>query len=313
MHLHIISSINSDNFIKSNIASYRLRLSYLYSAAKELGYKVTSSLNKESHADIYYIGKVTTGMTNKVLDIIPDLKRKNLRVLIDYTDDLLVSIKDKKRKFIYEELIKTDSYITVPIDGLGEKFKKIGKQVFVIPDGIDAFNNIEPSNKNSNEKNVLWHGHNSNINSLIRIISDELSEYKFNLHIVSNYLSFDILKKTKFNNIPKCKPIAHLWSIEKLMSLSKICDFAILPSDKQWASANRLITNFRLGLPVMAETINSYNEFSEYYCEFEKKQIIKMFDCPERWHKSVKLAQSKIDKDFNKLVLIDLWKKILVL
>jgi hypothetical protein len=312
MHLHIISSINSDKFIKSNIASYRLRLSYLYNAAKELGYKVTSGLKKESNADIYYIGKVTTGMTNKVLEIIPDLKRKNLRVLVDYTDDLLVSIKDKKRKFIYEELIKTDPYITVPIDGLGKKFEKIGKKVFVIPDGIDAISNIKPFYKNNNKKNVLWHGHNTNINSLIRIISTELVEYNFNLHVVSNPLSFDILKKTKFNNIPNCKPIAHLWSIEKLVSLSKICDFAILPTDKQWASANRLITNFRLGLPVIAETINSYSDFSDYYCEFKKKQIIKMYNFPQKWHESVRLAQIKIDKDFNMPSLINLWKKVLV-
>lgn len=312
MHIHIISPINSDNFSKSNLASDRLRLSYLYGAAKELGYKVTSGVNKQVNADIYYFGKVTKDMINQVLDIIPDLKRKNVRVLIDYTDDIISHKNEEKRKFIYEELIKTNSSITVPVYGLGDKFNKIGKRVYVIPDGIDDFSNFDPSNKNNIEKNVLWVGHNSNINSLIRIISTELVEYKFNLHVVSNLSSFNILNKTKFDNIPKCKPIAHMWSIEKLMTLSKVCDFAILPTDKQWASANRLITNFRLGLPIIAETISSYSDFSEYYCEFKKKQIIKMFNSPESWHKSVKLAQVKIDNEFNRQKLIKLWKKILV-
>jgi spore coat polysaccharide biosynthesis predicted glycosyltransferase SpsG len=312
MHLHIISSISLDNLIKSDIASHRLRLSYLYDAAKELGHKVTSGVNKQVNADIYYFGKVTKDMTNKVLDIIPDLKRKNLRVLFDYTDDIISHKNEEKRKFIYEELLKINSTITVPVYGLGDKFNKIGKKVYVIPDGIDDFSNFEPSNKNNNEKNVLWVGHNSNINSLIRIISNELVEYKFNLHVVSNVFSFNILKKTRFDNIPKCKPILHMWSIEKLKNLSKVCDFAILPTDKQWASANRLITNFRLGLPIIAETISSYSDFSEYYCNFNKKQITKMFNFPETWHKSVKLAQVKIDNEYNRQKLIKLWKKILV-
>ena len=311
MHLHILTSIEPKKFINSNIASDRLRLNYLYSAAKELGYNVTGSLNIQKNADIYYVGKINIDMIDKILEILSDLKRKNSRIIVDYTDDLLSSNNDQDRKMIYEELIKVKSCITVPVDGLGRQFQQKGKEVFVIPDGIDSFPLVKPSLKKNNEKNVLWHGHSSNINSLIRIISSELVKYKFNLHMVTNPGSFEILKKTKFNTVPNCKPIGYLWSIENLIIASHKCDFAIIPASKQWASANRLITNFRLGLPVIAEKISSYREFSNFFCEFEERKIIKMFDSPESWHNSIISAQDYIENKFSEYKLINLWKKIL--
>ena len=72
MHLHILTSIEPKKFINSNIASDRLRLNYLYSAAKELGYNVTGSLNIQKNADIYYVGKINIDMIDKILEILSD-------------------------------------------------------------------------------------------------------------------------------------------------------------------------------------------------------------------------------------------------
>ena len=120
-------------------------------------------------------------------------------------------------------------------------------------------------------KNVLWHGHSSNINSVLRILEKDLVDYNFNLHLVSSSFAFNIIKNTKFLKKPKCKLIAHLWDIKKLQDVSKKCDFAILPTDKKWASANRLVTTFRLGLPIIAETISSYSEYSNFRKEINQK------------------------------------------
>jgi hypothetical protein len=311
MHLHIISNADPTTFNNSHIASYRLRLSYLYDAAIQLGYKVTGGLKINNKADIYYIGKVTGDKVNIIHENIKELRKNRKRILVDYTDNILHYKGDESRKAIYEELIQLQSFVTVPVEGLAEYFKKRGKRVFVIPDGIDKIPNINPNTKNNEEKNILWHGHNTNINSLIRIINNELGNYIFNLHIVSNHLSFEILKQIKFKKLPKCKPIAHLWSIQKLASVSAKCDFAILPTDKKWASANRLITNFRLGLPSIAETISSYKKYSNFYAEFDKKNIIEMFNSPESWYQSVIVAQKKITEDFDQEKLTNLWKGVL--
>ena len=57
MHLHIISNADPNTFNNSHIASYRLRLSYVYEAAKQNGYKTTSNLSINYSADIFYISK----------------------------------------------------------------------------------------------------------------------------------------------------------------------------------------------------------------------------------------------------------------
>ncbi len=311
MHLHIIAPINPNQFIKSDIASYRLRLSYVYNAAIELGFLVTGGLEVPDNANIYYIGKITKEMDKKFFfNIINKISKNKSLVLTDYTDDWL-SISESKNKEIYSELIKIDSKIIVPVFGLAKQLHKRGINAFVIPDGIDNIPNNKPSPKNNKTKNVLWHGHSSNIKSVLRILEKDLVDYNFNLHLVSSSFAFNIIKNTKFLKKPKCKLIAHLWDIKKLQDVSKKCDFAILPTDKNWASANRLVTTFRLGLPIIAETISSYSEYSNFYSKFNKSEIKNMFYSPEKWYKSVELAQLKIEKDFNFLRLINLWKEIL--
>ena len=312
MHLHIISSINPNELKSSNIASNRLRLSYVYSTALDLGYKVTGGLKIPVSADVYYFGKITTGMKDTAINIINILKTQKTQLIVDYTDDLLDPKIDTARSKIYEKLMSLDSIITVPVYGLGKKCRERNKTVFVIPDGIDNISNLDPLKKNNKETNVLWNGHNTNINSLIRVMDSDLINYTYNIHVVSNIKSFEILKKTKFRNVLKCKLYAHKWNINKLQTVAKKCDFAILPTDKPWASSNRLITNFRLGLPVLAETIESYSPFIKYYSEFNRENIEKMFDSPESWHNLVRLAQKIIYNKFNQDRLKDLWKKVLI-
>ena len=205
-------------------------------------------------------------------------------------------------------MIKINSIFVVPVEGLSKKLEKRGKKTFVIPDGIDKIPTIKPSNKHNDKINILWNGHSSNIKSLLRVISNDLIDFSYNLHIVSNPTSFQILKEAKLKNIPKCKLIGHIWSISKLQYISKNCDLAILPSDKIWASANRLVTNFRLGLPVIAETINSYEPYSDYYCSFEKEDVSDMFRSQEKWYELVRQAQRKTQEDFSDERLIELWK-----
>ena len=311
MNLHIISSINPDKFTNSSLASNRLRLEFLYKAALELGFTVTSGFNVPDHRCLVYVGKITKEIDEKeIYKIINKLNNNKSVILVDYTDDWLDATEGKIKK-IYEELMRIDSIIIVPIKALESKLNSIGKKTIVIPDAIDAVPKIEPTSHNNKIKNVLWHGHSSNISSLIRIISTTLVDYKFNLHLVSNANAFEIIKKTTFEQVPKCNVIAHIWSLEKLQIVSRKSDFSIIPTNKKWASANRLVTTFMLGLPVIAETISSYEEYSKFYASFNKKQIDEMFYSPQNWHSLVTIVQKKILNDFATKRLIDLWKACL--
>ena len=310
MHLHFISPLDPLKFRSSPIASERLRLSYVEEAAKQSGYKITGSISINGSPDVIYISKITEDMYESILQTIKSIKNTSTTVLVDYTDDILGSNFDDERIKIYEELIKINSVFVVPVEGLSKQLEKKGNSFFVIPDGIDKIPSIEPFNKHNKLINVLWNGHSSNINSLLRIISNDLVDFSYNLHIVSNASSFQILKEVKLNNVPKCKLIGHIWSINTLQKVSKNCDLAILPSDKRWASANRLVTNFRLGLPVIAETINSYEPYSDYYCSFSTEEVSDMFRSQEQWYELVRKAQKQTAEDFSDEKIINLWKKM---
>lgn len=308
MNFHIISVLNPNHFITSRIPSYRLRLSYVFNAAKELGFKVSGNLSVSEKADIYYVGKLTHGIDKtKIKNIIIALKKSNAKIFIDYTDDW-IHVDQSPNKAIYEELLSLNATVVVPVKGLGEKLQQLGKNTIVIPDGIDDIPNTIPISKKNEKKNLLWHGHSSNINSLIRVLSNELVDYNFNLHLVTNPTTFEIIKNTKFKIIPKCKLFPYYWSIETLQEVSQKCDFAILPIDKIWASANRMVSNFRLGLPIIAETISSYVEYSSFYTDFTEPNISNMFRSPEKWHELVKIVQNKINKDFDKDLIMNYWK-----
>jgi hypothetical protein len=311
MHLHFISPLDHRKFRSSHIASERLRLSLIEEAAKQSGFKITGGLLINHSADIIYISKITRDMQKSILQIITKLNNSPIKILVDYTDDILGDNFEDERAQVYEELIKINSIFVVPVEGLSKELEKRGKKTFFIPDGIDNIPITQPFNKYNTKINILWNGHSSNINSLLRVISDDLIDFNYNLHIVSNAISFQIIKDVKFKNTPKCKLIGHIWSVDKLQQVSKNCDLAILPSDKIWASANRLVTNFRLGLPVIAETIHSYEPYSDYYCSFEKKNVSDMFRSQERWHKLVQQAQKKTQEDFSNERLVSLWKGLL--
>ena len=155
MNLHIISPINPDKFTNSSLASNRLRLKFLYKAALELGFTVTSGFNVPDHRCLVYVGKITKEIDEKKFyNTINKLDKNKSVILVDYTDDWL-NATDGKIKNIYEELMRVDSTIIVPIKALESKLNSIGKKTIVIPDAIDAVSKFEPISHNNKIKNVL--------------------------------------------------------------------------------------------------------------------------------------------------------------
>ena len=190
MNFHFISVLNPRDFFNSRIPSYRLRLSYVFNAAKELDFKISGDLSVPKETDIFYVGKLDKTIDKKIIKkITNDLKNTNAKIYIDYTDDWLHS-NEGPNKLIYENLFLLDSTAIVPVEGLGKKLKKLGKNVLVIPDGIDDIQNILPFSKNNEKRNVLWHGHSSNANSLIRVLSNRrLTHFPYSLLLCSLHLS----------------------------------------------------------------------------------------------------------------------------
>jgi hypothetical protein len=149
---------------------------------------------------------------------------------------------------------------------------------------------------------LLWFGHPSNLPFLFSFFK------KFNvmdcceLTIVT---SSDGLAWVKDNhsvfNLPKCRLVS--WSLDVLPKVATESDLALLPVGindprKSGASANRLLTALALGLPVLAQSLRSYELFKEYYTDIDNDDIYSVIREPSSQHYKVIAAQNRILTSF---------------
>ena len=309
MKLQIVTPIMDLDLLRSShLASYRLRLAYVYEAAKTLGIDVIGGMTIQ-HADLYYVGKLTSSFEAIEVDkTLSELSGK--RVIVDYTDDWLDKPRDATFD-IYSRLKNISNTFITPVQELTEKLKQRGVNGLSIPDGIDEFEQIAPIAQKHNIPELMWFGHSSNVDSLIKILGSYLNQHKFNLHVVSNQHAFELLRKVQFRTIPKCTITAHLWSNETLIKVASNSDICIIPTNKIFASANRLVTALNLGLPVLADEIHSYSRLSSYFSTFSVSNIKKILSSPEEFHDTVRAGQKVVSEEFAKDKLIGLWIDLL--
>jgi len=308
MKLQIITpKKNLDEFKSSNVASNRLRMAYLYEAVKSLGFDIVGGKTIQD-ADLYVVSKLTKEFDDiEAKKIITELNNK--RVIVDYTDDYL-HISSSKSSY-YRELTKSSIFVT-PVEELTQKLNLIGVPAHTISDGIDDYGVTEPNVHKHDRPELLWFGHNSNIPSLVRALDGYLNQYIFNLHVVTDKTGHQKLCNAKFRSLPKCKITTYPFSIDMVSKIAKTCDVCIIPTDKTYASANRLITALNLGLPVLADKIPSYSRFGEYFLKFSVANVKKILFHPENYHKLVLSGQEAVREEFSKDKLIGLWKELLI-
>lgn len=65
-----------------------------------------------------------------------------------------------------------------------------------------------------------------------------------------------------------------------------------------------MLTAFKLGLPVIGSSIQSYEPFSGFYAKLGTDDAQNLFEKPERWHGRVLCAQKEIGKTIVKIILL---------
>ena len=302
----VVAETNLENLRTSSLASYRLRLANVYEAAKSLGMEVVGGLDIDQTANLYFVGKITAAFGERqVNSVLSGLEGKN-QIILDYTDHWLEKEKSSTGH-IYKKLADISNLLVTPVKRLTDSLISSGYSAVTVFDGIDAYKALSPTQTSKKKREVLWFGHSSNIHSLIRLLSGYLNHYDFNLTLVTNKQSFDILRTTNFKTTPRCKVKGVLWSRDNLLAEAIKADFCILPVDKEFASQNRLVTAFRLGLPVLAENISSYEPYGDCYAKMSLGAVKEMFNNPEVWHTKVIEAQQRIIKDLDADVLVSQW------
>jgi hypothetical protein len=115
-----------------------------------------------------------------------------------------------------------------------------GKTAIVIPDPYESREREPHVNEN-----LLWFGHKSNLEDLLRIMPD-IQDFP-SLTVVSN------------------APMTFQWSPELMDGMFQLCGISLLPTGKSLCkSANRVLESLRNGLFVVAEDLPAYREFSGF-------------------------------------------------
>ena len=309
--LHILG-LNDDikSLEQSTLASERLRLSLAVKGASLSGYTVSSGPIIPAEIDLVLVGKLTSAYGEKIVkSFISQLQICRAKIIVDYTDHWLA--KPTTVEFsIYSELQKLATCITLPLIDLARCPEFRDDKTIVIPDGLDQFEMTSPKNHNSPAKVLLWFGHNSNIGSLLSYLDGDFGLNNFHLNVVSDSFGAQKISNYKFLPSRGFTIQSHLWSYETLKIVSGQSDLAIIPVGKKFASPNRILTAFLLGLPVIASQALSHQPFSEYFAQIGSNSAKKLFQNPNRWNTKVRLAQSKLYRVYDDKVLIEHWSNL---
>jgi hypothetical protein len=306
--LHILSTVSDINWYdKSVMASERLRISYIVKSALSLGYQVTTGPNIPSSAQVVVAGKLTMGFGLETVNhFLNQLQNCSAKIIVDYTDNWLAKPQSETGK-IYQILIKLSDAVSIPVQGLSRMITKPKESIFLIPDGLDNFGRFSPSRNTNAKKQVLWFGHPSNIPALLDYLDGEFGLNKFILNVVSNQYGLDKVNEYRFTHNENFEIRNFLWSLNTLYEVRNYCDLKILPTQKPFASANRLLTAFNLGLPVIASDSEAHKPFSEFYAKAGTNQAKKLFENPTRWHKKVTFAQGKSSILYSDKKILEGW------
>jgi hypothetical protein len=169
----------------------------------------------------------------------------------------------------------------------------------------------QPEKRNHNPPELLWFGHSSNIDSLINVLNGYLNQHAFNLNVVSNVDAFEVIGKTRFTTPPKCKMKGTIWIKESLQKVASNCDACIIPTNKIYASVNRLVTALNFGFPVLADETYSTSKLRPYFSKFSVANIKRMLSEPDQFHDMVCDGQAVSRSEFSKERLLGLWTDLL--
>jgi cullin 3 len=104
---------------------------------------------------------------------------------------------------------------------------------------------------------------------------------------------------------------------KNMIEASKLCQGCLIPSDfndsrKAGASSNRLITAFALGLPVIADVLESYAPFKDYFHDIQDTPLSEFNKQLALYSRKIELAQETIVPMFRQEVLAQKWSKFLL-
>lgn len=305
LHILIPSASRSPRDLRrSSLASERLRLAPMASAAERAGWDVTLGEHQQISANVVVVGKIGSGQIGQRgpawMNYLEAHKRLNHTLILDYTDHHLAT--NSVMTPFYKAACELADHICVPNPALADALSvSVDKPIWIIEDLLEL--KIEAPSLTANGNRGLWFGHQSNAHFLARMLDGALGQkHAIELLVISNSATLEVLRQYKFQEQPKLKIAFQQWSPEAVQNAAATSDFCLIPSDqdsaKRYASNNRLITALALGLPTIATPIPSYKEFSDFFAVAGSEAADKVIADPKSLWPQISRFQSDICNRF---------------
>jgi hypothetical protein len=285
----------------SHLASLRLRAAIASRKFSDRGYSVSFGEFIPDGTNILFVPKIGADNIDTRaplwLDLIRQARYLGAKIVIDYTDHHL-GFASPMRHFYAEALTLSDS-VTVPSDAMRKNLLVATNiQALLIPDSLE-YNIRAPQNRRNKKSRLIWFGHGSNLRFLLSFLNEnDLRKRCEVLSIVTSIEGINWLaQQSQRVSLPRIKLIP--WSKESLSRAARCSDLALLPvgvhdPSKSGASANRLITALALGLPVVTQSLLSYQDYRDFYTDIDNDRYLDVIEYPWGDHVRVLKAQDTV-------------------
>ena len=308
-----------DALQQSNLASIRLRVCPSIRAMQAKQWRVTAGDQIFDAPQKVLVTKIGANdvckRAKEWLKQIESHKSRGAQIYLDYTDHHL-GFESPMSDFYRQVMALVDKAVVPSVSMQNALVSFFKKKIDLVEDPIEF--SIQVTKQISRPITLLWFGHASNIEYLIQFLRAGF-EYgdSVRLIILSNKSGLNILSQAKIESRAKIEFRAGLWSPELMLEAASKSDVCIIPANatdprKSAASANRLITAFALGLPVAADHLDSYLEFSDFYADIRSVEFRKLIHDPSIFHTKVSLAQKKIIPRFTMKQSEIAWSQALI-
>lgn len=303
-HIHYLTSGGPSSIEvlqQSTLASVRLRIAPSIKSMLSQQWRVTTGDQVVANPQKIVVTKIGVNdiqkRSHEWLEQIKRHKSSGAKIYLDYTDHHLGF--ESPMSDFYRQVVALVEKAVVPSKGMQNSLSNFYKKsIEIVEDPIEiSIQTIKPINK---PITVLWFGHASNIEYLVQFLRAgfDLGD-SIRLIILSNEIGLNMLSQTKIESPAKIECQTGIWSPELMLLAASKSDVCIIPGNpsdprKSGASSNRLITAFALGLPVAADRLDSYVEFSDFYADIRGAEFKALLMDPASFHERVYLAQKTV-------------------
>lgn len=285
IHILVPDASSQEELSLSTLASTRLRLATAATTLVRGGKaKVTVGPIPQTNSELIVVGKIgadnVVEKTENWLRALDGARRQGSKILVDFTDDHL-SCTTSMSPF-YRSVLQLVDMVTVPSSRMQTTLSESPElslypqiSLRVVPDALE-YDLVRP--RKGRGRVAAWFGHGTNLKYLVDYIGKGLRPFLTDCLIVcTDPLSIHNLQQIT-KNIRSTKVIGVPWTVANLRKALLTADFALLPvgkddPKKKGAGPNRLLTSLCLGLPVITQGIESYNEFSRFYTDLQEENF----------------------------------------